>query len=579
MKKMKRIFNRWPVLLSVVFLVPGGCGDPATGEIDPRNAAATANASIATGAGQYAWKWKEGDRVSMYTTGASANSNVPFTLSGVAASGTSGKLSGTIRQTATGTHIFTAAYPYSESAAADQSKYVVGVPAGQNITTGGPDPSTCVLVGTPIAKSLPASGSVQLGAMEFSSPLAVTKLSFTTNRTFTAGEKVTGIRFSAEEQNIAGQAYCNLTDPTGELDVFSSGSSVIDLAYPEGSEPAIANAFDAWFTSFPFTVAAGKSYSITIYTDIQAFTGKITAGQDIRFGAGVVTTLSVDINSNFKTDVPLLGKKWLELPDKIFGAGLRGKAYHAVMKDGREARNYSILYDEAEKLSLWVAFPMNRNLHLGSGRDEKWQYDTEGDIPTSAQPNVISNTYGTYSADNMDRGHQIANADRNGSTPACDQTYMMTNMTPQYKWLNQGKWEGLESAIRVVANASTTPDQDTLYVVTGPLLNADNPKYINDNSGKACRVPDGYFKIILWSKYDSPSSRRYNSVGFIWPVNYAADAKNKDQFTEFQTSVGAVEDETGFSFFDNLGLDAATMSAIKSTSTWSSFTNRNNNPY
>ncbi len=557
-----------------------GNGTPS-GEIDPRDVEATANAVIATGAGQYNWKWKNGESVSVYTTGASSNSNVQFILSSVAASGTSGMLSGKIRQTATGVHTFAAAYPYSQSGAANPAKYVIDVPASQNTTTDGIDPAAYVLVGVPVAKDIPATGDIQLGEMKFSSPLAVAKLSFTSQFPFADDEKVTGIRFYVDrEPDIAGLAYYDLTGTTSKPDIFAPSGSSILLSYPDGAGPSAAGAFDAWFTSFPFTIAAGETYTITVYTNVQAVKGTVTAGQKIQFAAGGVATLNVAINQDFKTDTPLAGKTWIELPDKISGDGLRGKAYHTTMKDNKTGRNYSVLFDMSEKLALWVAYPINKNVHLGSiSRNENWQYDDSGDIPISAQPNIISGTYGTYDTDHMDRGHQIASADRNGTLSAMHQTYMTTNVTPQYNKLNQGAWVGLETAIRTLA-VNTTVNQDTLYVVTGPLLNSAAPRYINDKSNRPCRVPDGYFKVILWSKYDSgTASRKYDSVGFIWPQNYA-DNQNQGAYVNFQTSVSAVEQETGYTFFGNIdGLASAQLSTVKSsTTTWNSFANRSTNP-
>ncbi len=587
---------RWPVLLAAVFMIQAGCKDePVTpsGGMEPRNAAVTAGASIATGG--YTWTWKDGEQFSVYTTGASSNSNVKFGISSVASSGTSGTLSGTIRQTATGIHTFSAAYPYSSSAAANPSKYVITVPASQIAAASGIDRSAYVLVAAPVEKDIPATGDISISRMDFSSPLAVTKISFTSQRSFAAGERVTAVRFSVDrEPDLAGLAYYDLTKTGSKPDIYAPSGSSILVSYPDDAGPLAAAGFDTWFTSFPFAINAAETYTITIYTDLQALKGTISAAGKISFAAGSVTTVPVTIGAGFETDTPLVGKSWIELPDVISGDGMRGKAYYAVMKDDKRARNYSILFDMSERLSLWVAYPLNRNLHLGTGRPDPdpWRYDTDGDIPISAQPNVISGTYGDYTKDNMSRGHQIPNADRNALKgdvakqfiDAVYQTFVMTNVTPQKQnGFNQSVWSSLEGAIRSVANDASTPDQDTLYIVTGPLLSSDpiytfidgHPGYIKDKSNKDCRVPDGYFKVILWSKYYA-GERKYDSVGFMFE-NKAYPSGTS--YTTGQFSVSDVEEETGFNFFENLGLSASEMSAIKSTATWSSFTNRNTNPY
>lgn len=313
MKKRKNILNRWPALFAVVFLIPGGCDNKPETEGPSRDAEVTADAVITGGSSGYEWAWEEGELVSVYTTGASVNRNVPFDFTSVSASGTSGTLSGNIRQTATGAHTFSAAYPYSESAASDPSKYVVTVPASQNITTGGIDPSTFVLVGTPVEKSIPATGGVSLGEMAFSSPLAIVRLAFTNAHPYISeAETVTSVRF-ATGADIRGQAYCDLTAAGSAANVFS-GSTAIDLFYPENAGPTADDGFDAWMTSFPFSILSGDDYTITITTDLQTLKATLAAPSMIRFEAGAVTALPVTIDSRFQSDIPL-EEQWGRVDD------------------------------------------------------------------------------------------------------------------------------------------------------------------------------------------------------------------------------------------------------------------------
>lgn len=287
-------------------------------------------------------------------------------------------------------------------------------------------------------------------------------------------------------------------------------------------------------------------------------------------------TLTGSVRSFKTTSDPdkLEGISWIELPEYTAGTTRIAKAYFCEMKDGKTGRNYSILYDTENALALWVAFPMNNSTHLGSNSSSaSWKYDDSGDIPRSVQPNMRD---GSYTEKEYQRGHQIARADRTGTAEALRQTYMATNSTPQYSSFNGGVWGSLESAIRDnVAKHADTPSQDTLYIVTGPIM-ADSPsKTAHDKDGKECPVPDGYFKVVLWSKYNGEGqARSYDSIGFLFADQF--DAKSK--YTEHETSVAEVERQTGYSFFGNLGLPAPQMSAVKSTSSWSSFTNRTTSP-
>lgn len=271
----------------------------------------------------------------------------------------------------------------------------------------------------------------------------------------------------------------------------------------------------------------------------------------------------------------LAGKKWLELPLYQADGEHIAKAYFSTMKDGSSGRNYSMFYDTEKLLALWVAFPMNKETHLGSvsrPKPDPWDYDRSGDIPIGFQPEITDGTYGNYSVDKYDRGHQIASADRNGSPDAMKQTFMVTNVTPQFNNLNQQIWSGLEDGIRRVAE-STSVGRDTLYVITGPILDPAAPKTVKDRAGKDCAVPNGYFKVVLWSKYGVSDGRRsYDSVGFMFENRAYSEGKNG--YPQFAVSVSEIERQTGLTFFNNLGLSPAEMTALKAASSWSEFQNR-----
>lgn len=272
----------------------------------------------------------------------------------------------------------------------------------------------------------------------------------------------------------------------------------------------------------------------------------------------------------------LKGKEWLELPSYQADEKRVAKAYYATLGNAKVGRNYSILYDFDKVMSLWVAFPLNKSVHLAlsgsSGTSTPWQYDGSGDIPIAAQANMKA---GSYKEAAYERGHQIANADRNRcSEEARRQTYMSTNSTPQHSKLNAPMWSALEDAIRGVAN-QTAAAADTLYVVTGPIMTSPNPEMAHDKDGKECPVPDGYFKVVLWLKYDSEGSYRYDSIGFMFDNT----AYSGNDFSTGAHSVSEVESKTGWTFFGNIkDMGDKEMSAIKNTKKWSEFSNRATNP-
>lgn len=73
-------------------------------------------------------------------------------------------------------------------------------------------------------------------------------------------------------------------------------------------------------------------------------------------------------------------------------------------------------------------------------------------------------TLADYARSGYDRGHMAPSGDMPGEE-AQQQTFALSNIVPQAPRLNRGSWEGIESAVRKLAEA-----EGELYVVTGPAF-------------------------------------------------------------------------------------------------------------
>ena len=173
---------------------------------------------------------------------------------------------------------------------------------------------------------------------------------------------------------------------------------------------------------------------------------------------GTVKSFKTQASSTATT----LNKDWLEAPESP--ASLNGKYLVTSRADmnGRNTRNYSILYDPSRYASLWTAYVLCSS-HRGNGGSGQWV--KHPDIPAWAQTSVW-NTYGEIDGITYERGHQIPKADRNadGLADMLAQTFYWTNSTPQNKSFNGGVWGTLENQIR-----NAIPASDSLYIVTGPV--------------------------------------------------------------------------------------------------------------
>ena len=225
---------------------------------------------------------------------------------------------------------------------------------------------------------------------------------------------------------------------------------------------------------------------------------------------------------------------WMELPAVEDEEG-RAFIYHTAGVDGQQKRNYSMLYDAAGRIALWVAYPLCGD-YIGSGRTDAWGYDPK--IPDEYEPLL---NHG-WPERGFDRGHQIPSGSRNANTAMNRQTFYYTNMTAQVSRFNQGLWANLENRVRGFVSVC-----DTLYVVTGPIFDSGEPeRWTEDNAGNPVAVPDGYFKAVL--SY-SVSSSAYYSVAFVYDNE---EYSRSNPTASDMCSVSEVEAITGFTFFNNL---------------------------
>lgn len=225
---------------------------------------------------------------------------------------------------------------------------------------------------------------------------------------------------------------------------------------------------------------------------------------------------------------------WMELPAVEDEEG-RAFIYHTAEVDGQQKRNYSMLYDAAGRIALWVAYPLCGD-YIGSGRTDAWGYDPK--IPDEYEPLL---NHG-WPERGFDRGHQIPSGSRNANTAMNRQTFYYTNMTAQVSRFNQGLWANLENRVRGFASVC-----DTLYVVTGPIFDSGEPeRWTEDNVGNPVAVPDGYFKAVL--SYNISTSTYY-SVAFVYDNE---EYSRSNPTASDMCSVSEVEAITGFTFFNNL---------------------------
>ena len=190
---------------------------------------------------------------------------------------------------------------------------------------------------------------------------------------------------------------------------------------------------------------------------------------------------------------------------------------------------YSLGYNEDFEVPNWVAYKLTEESLKVKNVPRAKRFKTDNEVDNR------SAKHSDYSHSGYTRGHMAPAGDMAFSTEAMQESFFMSNMTPQTAALNAGIWRELEENVRDWAY-----DNDELYVVSGPIFDSSNPKRIGKSTKVA--VPDAFFKALL----DIEGSKK-KAIGFIIPHE-----KSDLHLREYAVTVDAIEKLTGIEMFDDL---------------------------
>lgn len=163
-----------------------------------------------------------------------------------------------------------------------------------------------------------------------------------------------------------------------------------------------------------------------------------------------------------------------------------------------------------------------------------------------------------YSGSGYDRGHLAPNyaISRLYGAQAQQDTFLMTNITPQRPNLNQKLWQRLEEVEADVF----APRYGELWVLTGPVFDAD----IQRLPGAArVELPDAYFKI-----YAAPAAGPRDEP-LLLALLVPQTMRGTEPLDQFVTSIDRVEELTGFDFFPLMSVELqARLEAAADPAAW-----------
>jgi len=187
---------------------------------------------------------------------------------------------------------------------------------------------------------------------------------------------------------------------------------------------------------------------------------------------------------------------------------------------------YSLSYHENFEQAEWVAYELNEN-HLANTNFKRPYFEKDSKVRTK------SAHYRNYKDSGYNKGHLCPAGDRKFSKEAFDETFLMSNVSPQIYEFNSGIWNRLEQKTRFWASK-----YDKLFIVTGGIL---EPNLKTIGSEKVA-VPNYFYKIIL--DFQEPEIK---AIAFLMPHNESEKALYK-----FVTSIDEIEKLTGIDFFPEL---------------------------
>ena len=138
-----------------------------------------------------------------------------------------------------------------------------------------------------------------------------------------------------------------------------------------------------------------------------------------------------------------------------------------------------------------------------------------------------------YAGSGMDRGHLVPAGDLKWNETAMRQSFLLTNVGPMHKALNEGGWAKLEEKVR-----EWTARDSALLVFTGPVVSDGDTTLA---SGRV-KVPSAYYKVIM-----APCVRPMRAIAFIYPNGHSGG-----RLQQYAVNVDEVERRTGLDFFSTL---------------------------
>lgn len=190
---------------------------------------------------------------------------------------------------------------------------------------------------------------------------------------------------------------------------------------------------------------------------------------------------------------------------------------------------YDMLYSIPCRQAVWVRYTLSQ-AHLKGPGQRKNNFKPDPRIPPKA---CADNS--DYARSGYDRGHLAPAADMVRSQQCMDESFYLSNISPQLPGCNRGVWKRLEQQMR-----EWTTHWDSLLIYTGPVLDK-KITYPTLGERNLC-IPEAFYKSVLGYR-----NGHLETIAFVVP-----HTSSSAHLSSFVIAVDSLETLTGIDFYTRL---------------------------
>lgn len=243
--------------------------------------------------------------------------------------------------------------------------------------------------------------------------------------------------------------------------------------------------------------------------------------------------------------IPTLGFAWDQKPNMPVSACAAQIPYglpttnngHQIVIECHTA--YILAEDTVAKIPAWVSYTLTPAHAMGCLARVN-AFATDNILPPGQRSEPKD-----YDASGYDKGHLANDADMSWDPQVQNESFLMSNMSPQTPATNRGIWKVLETSVRAWAYVNKVPY--TIYAGNISGVGA-TPTTIGANN---VVVPDFLYKIVI-------NDQTKEVQAYIFP-NLKTDQGHN--IAPFLTSVDKIERNTGITFPLPPGADKTTVAS------------------